>query len=53
MSVVRSFSLGEGASLFIDEGDGLISERESVCVLPSLVAHAIGYKVVCRCPQYY
>ena len=46
MSVVRSFSLGEGASLFIDEGDGLISERERVRMLLILVAHAGGYMMM-------
>ena len=45
--------LGEGASPFIDEGDGLTSERECVCVLPSLVAHTVGYKMVYRHLQYY
>ena len=47
--------LGECASPFIGEGNGLTSlerERKRVCVLPSLVAHAVGYKVVCRRPQY-
>ena len=34
--------LGEGASPFIDEGDGLTSERERVCMLLSLIAHAGG-----------
>ena len=45
---------GESASPFIDEGDGFTREsvRERVCVLPSLVAHVVGYKVVCRHPQY-
>ena len=38
--------LGESASPFIDEGDGLTSERERVHVLPSLVAHAGGYKLM-------
>ena len=41
--------LGESASPFIGEGDGLISlerERKRVCVLPSLVAHVVGYKTV-------
>ena len=46
--------LGESASPFIGEGDGLTSVRECetkrVCVLPSLVAHAVGYKTVCRRP---
>ena len=32
--------LGESTSPFIDEGDGLTSERERVCMLLSLVAHA-------------
>ena len=27
-------------------------ERKRVCVLPSLVAHAVGYKTVCRRPQH-
>ena len=38
-------SLGESASPFIDEEDGLTSERESVRML-SLVAHAVGYKMI-------
>ena len=37
-------SVGESASSFIDEGDGLTSERERVRVLLNLVAHADGYK---------
>ena len=37
--------LGESASPFIDEGDGLTSERESIRML-SLVAHAVGYKMI-------
>ena len=36
--------LGESASPFIDEGDGLTSERERVRMLLSLVAHAGGYR---------
>ena len=44
--------LGESISPFIGEGDGLTSDRERVCVLPSLVAHTVGYKMVCRRPQY-
>ena len=39
-----SLPLGESASPFIDEGDGLTRERERVRML-SLVAHAIGYKM--------
>ena len=35
--------LGESASPFIDEGDGLTSERDRVRMLLSLVAHAGGY----------
>ena len=38
--------LGESASPFIDEGDGLTSEREGVCLLLSLVAHAGGYRIM-------
>ena len=37
--------MGESASPFIDEGDGLTRERECVCML-SLVAHAVGYKMM-------
>ena len=39
-------SLEESASPFIDEGDGLTSEREGVCLLLSLVAHASGYRMM-------
>ena len=45
MDLVSSL-LGESASRFIDEGDGLTSERERVRMLLSLVAHAVGYKTV-------
>ena len=38
--------LGESASPFIDEGDGLTSERERVRILLSLVAHADGYRMM-------
>ena len=38
--------LGESASPFIDEGDGLTSEREGVRMLLSLVAYAGGYKMM-------
>ena len=38
--------LGESASSFIDEGDGLTSERERVRMLLSLVAHAGGYMMM-------
>ena len=38
--------LGESASPFIDEGDGLTSERERVCMLLSLVAQADGYRMM-------
>ena len=31
---------------FIDEGDGLTSERERVRMLLSLFAHVIGYKMM-------
>ena len=38
--------LGEGASPFIDEGDGLTSERERVRILLNLVAHTGRYKMM-------
>ena len=38
--------LGESSSPFIDEGDGLTSERERVHMLLSLAAHASGYKMM-------
>ena len=38
--------LGESASPFIDEGDGLIGERERVCMLLSLLAHVDGYRMM-------
>ena len=38
--------MGERASPFIDEEDGLTSERERVRMLLSLVAHAGGYKMM-------
>ena len=38
--------LEESASPFIDEGDGLTSEREGVSSLLSLAAHADGYKTM-------
>ena len=38
--------LGENASPFIDEGDGLTSERERVCMLLNLVAHDSGYMMM-------
>ena len=41
-----TYMLGESVSPFIDEGDGLTSERERVCMLLSLVAHAGGYKMM-------
>ena len=36
--------LGESTSPFIDEGDGLTSERERVRMLLSLVAHVDRYR---------
>ena len=44
----RPFLLGESASPFIGEGDGLKNQRkrEWIRVLPSLVAHAAGYETV-------
>ena len=44
MNLNQLSPLGESASPFIDEGDGLISERERVHMLLSLVAHAGGYR---------
>ena len=38
--------LGKSAYLFIYEGDGLTNERERVCILLSLVAHADGYRMM-------
>ena len=38
--------VGGGASHFIDKGDGFTSERVRVRMLPSLVAHTGGYKIV-------
>ena len=38
--------LGESASPFIDEGNGLTSERERVRMFLSLVAHANGYIMI-------
>ena len=38
--------LGESASPFIGEGDGLTSERERVRMLLSLVTHADGYRTM-------
>ena len=32
-------SVGRSAPPFIDEGDSFTSERERVCMLPSLVVH--------------
>ena len=46
LSEFESTYLGESTSPFIDEGDGLTSEREGVCSLLSLVAHAGGYKTM-------
>ena len=40
------FLLGEGASPFIDKGDGLTSERERVRMLFSLIAHTGGYRIM-------
>ena len=38
--------LEESASPFIDEGDGLTSEGERVCMLLSLAAHVGGYRTM-------
>ena len=43
--------LGESASSFIGEGDGLTSlERERKRLFLRLVAHAVGYKTVLSAP---
>ena len=44
--------LGESTSPFIDEGDGLTSERERVRMLLSLVAHADGYRMMVGAHKY-
>ena len=41
-----TYLLEESAPPFIDEGDGLTSERERVCMLLSLAAHAGRYKMM-------
>ena len=47
MNLLQStYLLEESTSPFIDEGDGLTSEREEVRSLLSLVAHAGGYKTM-------
>ena len=46
MNLNRLSLLGESASPFIYEGDGLTSERERVCMLLSLAAHASGYRMM-------
>ena len=38
--------MGESASPFIDEGDGLTNEREGVRSLLSLATHVDGYKMI-------
>ena len=38
--------LGESAPPFIDEGDGLTSEGERVCMFLSLAAHTSGYRTM-------
>ena len=38
--------LGESTSPFIDEGDGLTSERERVRLLLNLIAHAGRYRMM-------
>ena len=45
-SLESSFLLGESASPFIGEEDGLTGERERVRMLLSLVAHAGGYRMM-------
>ena len=38
--------VGGSAPPFIDEGDGFTSERVRVRMLPNIVAHTGGYKIV-------
>ena len=38
--------LGESASPFINEGDGLTNERERARMLLSIIAHADGYNIM-------
>ena len=45
MNLSELIFVGESASSFIDEGDGLTSERKRVRLLLSLAAHAYGYKM--------
>ena len=45
MSLI-DLSVGRERMPFIDEGDGLTSERERVRMLLSLVAYAGGYKMM-------
>ena len=47
-----NYHLGESTSPFIDERDGLTSERERVRMLLSLVAHAQRVQDDGRRPQY-
>ena len=46
MNLNELIFVGESASPFIDEGDGLTSERERVRELLSLVAHVGGYRMM-------
>jgi len=46
MNLNQLSHLEESASPFIDEGDRFTSEREGVCLLQSLVAHAGGYRMM-------
>ena len=41
-----TYLLEESASPFIDDGDGLTSERERIHMLLSLASHAGGYKIM-------
>ena len=44
--LLRTACVGGSTSPFIDEGDGFTSERVRVRMLPSLVAHTGGYKIM-------
>ena len=45
--------LGESAFPFVDEGDGLTSERERVRMLLNLVSHAGRYRMMVGAYIYY
>ena len=46
IDLMNLIELEESASHFIDEEDGLTSERERIHMLLSLVAHTNGYRMM-------